>query len=464
LHTEDTILLPRRLVAPVSSRVNWILFALFGALSLLLQLPGNVPFDGIVVWYEADTAQLYAQHPAALVLVWRVLEFVLPGPALFTAAQLVPLWLATKLVIDRARPPLWLAALFYAFVLVWPPLFAMQGVTVKDVFGGHLALLAFVLILPPAPHRRWVWGAAFACATLATLLRYQFGLMLPVLAAMGWWELRRFPEMPWRSIVAAAAGVVGTLAVVSLGVALLFTKSGEGDVNLSLRKMMVFDIAGVVAADHAAALPVLREAGVDVPALKARMLAAYSPVRVDTLWEVRGVTPEDPMHSGVFATLAGVSNDTLLRQWLFSARHNTGAFVQHHAAAFARVLGFGPIYACRPIRAGISWLPKKQAAAVHAGSYRAPLSAKIMTSRLFPVGVLFRAWLYVLIGLGVIAACAWKRTAPEAALLAGFGLAYELSFLVLSQACEVRYSYPLFLAALFAAALLSMRPKSGISG
>lgn len=44
---------------------------LFFVAALVLRLPGHVPYDGIAVWHEAKTGKLYAQHPAALVLVLR---------------------------------------------------------------------------------------------------------------------------------------------------------------------------------------------------------------------------------------------------------------------------------------------------------------------------------------------------------------------------------------------------------
>ena len=450
-----TLVLAIRLAAPVSRPAGWGLFAVFYALSLILQLPGNVPFDAIVVWHEAQTAELYAQHPAAMVLVWRLVDLVAPGPLPFTAVQLVPLWLAAKVAIDRVRAPLWLALAFYLFLLVWPPLLAFSGVTVKDVFGGHLAILAFVLVLPKTDgaHRPWIWAVAFASATLAALFRYQLGLMLPVLAAM-WW--RQVPRL--QPAIAAAVGLSATIAAVAIGVALTFTRSGAGDVSLSLRKMMVFDIAGTVAADPSAPLPVLAQAGIDVAALKSSILAAYTPAHVDSLWQQNGATPPDPMRSGVFALLERVSDDELFRQWLFSARHDSGPFLRHHMLAFARVLGFHDIYVCRPIRAGISGLPRMQAEAVHAAVWRAPLSAAVMTWRAFPVGLLFRAWIYALVCAGLAGAGLFRRrVTPEASLLALFGLAYELSFLVLTQACEVRYSYPLVLAAVFGAALARRR-------
>jgi hypothetical protein len=451
------------MAATVSMRAGWILFAAAYALSLALQLPGNVPYDGITVWHEAQTARLYAQHPAALVLIWRLLQFLVPGPGLVTAAQLLPLWLAAKVLVDRLRLPVWLAAGFFSFLLLWPPILAFSGVTVKDVFGGHLALLAFVLALPgPEPTSRPIdWAFAASAATLATLFRYQLGLILPVLAVLWWWQARDAPALAKDTALAAGSAILGTIAVAMLGIALLFTRTGADDVSLSLRKVMVYDIAGTIAADHAAPLPILASSGLDVSAFRAQVLRSYSPLRVDTLWEVNGRAAPDAMHSGVFATLQNISNRELFRQWLFSARNDSGAFVRHHAITFAHVLGFGSIDACRPLRPGISSLPAPAAAAVHADRYHAAISAGLMRSRLFPVGSLFRSWLYVLACLAIAIAGLSRRQIPkEAALLGGFGLAYACSFFVLTQACEVRYSYPVMLAAVFAAAMLASRSRN----
>jgi hypothetical protein len=417
-----------------------ILATAFWLLALALQLPGNVPYDGIVVWHEAETGRLYAQHPAALVLIWRLCGWVVRGPALFTALSLATLWTAAGLLLARNRPPLWAGMLFAALLLLWPPLLATAGVTVKDVIGAHLVLLAFALADGRHPAR---WFAAFAAGTLAFLLRYQLGLILPVLAIL-WWQAR-----DRRTAIAAVAGMIVPYAVVSAAVALLFVTSGPGDVLLSLRKMAIFDIAGIVAHDRSAPLADFAQHGVDVPRLKQEIAAQYSPVRVDTLWQTKeegSITPA----SGVFGRLYRVPDSVVLQQWRSAVATRPWPWLEHRGAAFGKVLGFGDIWQCRPLTAGISWLPREAAAAVGANTYAAPWSARMMT--VLPVSLTFRAVLYGL----VLIAVAIVGPRP-AVLLAGFGLAYELSFLLLPQACEVRYSYPVMLVAVVAAAMTLRR-------
>lgn len=431
---------PSVFVRALEPGTNRVLVLLFFIAALVLQLPGHVPYDGIVVWHEAETGKLYAQHPAALVLVWRLCESVIKGPALFTALQLFTLWLAAYLLAARTRPPFWLALLLYISLLLAPPFLANTGVTVKDVFGAHLALLGFALAL--SARGRTTWGAAFAAATLAMLFRYQLGLMLPLLALMLWRQrLDRAGKM-----IVAIVGVALTYGLVAVAVAMLFVKTGPGDIQLSLRKMAIFDIAGVVAHHPETPLPVIAQTGVNTTQLKQAMRRDYSPMRVDTLWQGQNGGGTITAQSGVFGMLWAVPNREIFSQWKALALHEPQPLLAHRIAAFARVLGFGSLYDCRPITAGISWLPKPAAAAVSAKQYPAPLSTALLTSHIFPAGLFLRAFLYVVL-LGLVLAL---RPPPSAVLLAGFGLAYEASFFFLPQACEVRYSYPTMLAAVIA--------------
>jgi hypothetical protein len=423
---------------PIENRTAAWMAAGFFVLALALQLPGNVPYDGIVVWYEAETGRLFAQHPAALVLIWRLCEAAVRGPALFTALQLASLWLAVGLLLARHRPALWAAAVFCAVLLAWPPLLATAGVTVKDVFGAHLVLLAFALASGNNSAR---WFAAFAVGTLAFLFRYQFGLILPLLAIL-WW-----PQRSLRTGFAAVTGILLVFVGVNTAVPMLFVKTGPGDVMLSLRKMAIFDVAGTVAHDPSVPLTVFDRAQIDTARLKREMGEQYSPVRVDTLWQTKGsgtITPS----SGVFGRLYAVPDSVILQQWAAAAEARPGAFLAHRFAAFARVIGLGDIWQCRPLTPGISTLPPQAVAAVKAKAFAAPFSATVMTLKLFPVSLTFRAVFYLAVLLAVLVFGPY-----QARLLAGFALAYEASFFLLPQACEVRYAYPAILAAIVAGAM-----------
>ncbi|GAA0552795.1 hypothetical protein FHS83_001533 [Rhizomicrobium palustre] len=402
--------------------------------ALVLQAPGHVPYDGIVVWHEAETGKLYAQHPAALVLIWRLCEYLVKGPLLFTALQLATLFLAAALIVEKTAAPLSRAIILYGALVIFPPFLATSGVTVKDVFGAHLALFAFALALHAKT--RTLWVAAFAAACLAFLMRYQLGLMLAVLGFFLW----RQKVDRASHIVAAICGVALVFVGVRLGVMTLFVQSGPSDIEQSLRKVAVFDIAGISVrrpeADLSALAP--KDAG-----LKAMIARDYSPVRVDTLWQGQKGGGTITAQSGVFGLLWQVPDHTIFATWKLLLLQYPGGFLAHRNQAFARVLGFGDLYQCRPITAGISWLPKVEAAAVGAKAFANPPVTAVLTSRIFPAGLFLRAFLYVM----VLAGIALWRPSPEITALCLFALAYEASFYLLPQACEVRYSYPVMLSA-----------------
>jgi hypothetical protein len=446
-------------------RTSVALILPFLIVSLALQLPGNVPYDGIMVWYQAETGRIFAQHPPTLVAVWHLTELLMRGPALFTLVQLLCLWTAGALLVSKLRPPIWLAVLFYLALLFYPPVFAYSALTVKDAFGAHLAVLAFVIAMPARgkPLGLASLFAAFACAVLATLVRYQLGLVEIALVVLLWWDAHDDLRTAMRKLSAGMAGAITTYGISALTVFVLFTHSGSGDVQLSFRKMMIFDIAGVVVNNPSAGLPVFARAGVDVRELKDMIRTEYSPVRVDTLWQENDVGDSLSAQLGAFGRLATVSNHEVLQQWLFSAHNDFGALMQHRANAFGRVLGFSAwLYECRPLRYGISPLPPKPAAFVHSKSYTEPISTTVLQSPFFPVGLFFRSWLYLVISLTIVAA-GFFGAPREAVLLSGFALFYEASFFFLPQACEVRYSYPEMLATIFALAILAFTARRRLS-
>jgi|GEM_PF-6325784 len=432
---------------PISTSSNAILFIVCVLVSLVLQLPGNVPFDGITVWYEAVHGILFKQHPPAMVLLWRISNLAAPGPAPFTGLQLLTLWLFCAVAVERWRPPLWLAAAFYLAMLASPLVFAMSGKIGKDIIGGHLAILAFVVAARAdgPPRSNWEWAIAWACATLAAMIRYQLGVIFLALGVLLLLERRQFPGLLRNRVWASFGSVVLTFAVVTVGIAAIFISRGPNDVDQSFRKIFLFDIAGAQAYDHEARLPVFSQAGVDQADIKAAMIKLYDPARVDTLW----------VSGGVFDKLQNLSDAAIFRQWRYTLLHEPKAFFFHRMAAFRKVLGFGDIYTCWPVYAGISKIPTDRVKDLNAQSYGRAISADIVKARYFPAGTfLFRAWTYSLVCLVLLTLpLFWKEAPPEAAALGAVGVLYELSFFVLPQACDVRYSYLTMLSAMLSGAI-----------
>jgi hypothetical protein len=453
VHTQDYAASPtytgrlQFLTRPFTATANAGAFLLCVLLAFWVHLPGQVPYDGITVWYEARNAVHFSQHPPALALLWRWADLVVEGPAALAALQILVLWLAVFLLVHWTKPPALLAVFFYGLLFTWPALFAAVSLLVKDVLGAHLLLLAAVVgLLRPGRTTAAQTMTVLALACFAALVRYQYALVAVILLAAIAWNNRANFRYAGRLVASGVASVVGVAAAVSLLVALTFTPTVREmpDPPSSLRKIMVFDIAGALAEGHDGRLAVFEDQGVDVSALKAKNAELFTPYRVDSLW--------DP--GGVFALLDAVPNAAIFAQWIAVARESPGAFLAHRGAAFARVLGFHDVYKCWPYYSGISKLPTDLAAGVGASSYARSISAGVMRDRLFPAGsFIFRPWVYALGALGVLALALLKHAPFAAGVLAASGLLYELTFLFLPQACDVRYSYFLMTTAAFGAAL-----------
>lgn len=456
--------LQRLLSKPLTPRSNLAAAVFSLALALWAHFPGHVPYDGLTIWYEAREGVHFSQHPPTFALLWRGLEAFHAGPGGVLVLQLLCLYGAACLMLRWTRPPLLPALAFYAGLLLWPAFFAISPYLVKDVLGAHFAVAGWCLALlappgkarPPALAGLALAGLALAC--VAALLRYQFALPLVVLIAAVIWRNRAGAAKKFSASAAAAlatcGGVVAAITVANL---LVFAPQVRAmpDPPSALRKIMMFDIAGVVAADPRSSLSVFGGVGVSAAALRGRIETSYTPQRVDTLWSGRSA----------FALIEGVSNAVVFEQWRASVLQSPGAFLAHRANAYLMVLGMGELYGCTPVYAGISPAPRDLAEKVGAAGFAAPRSTPVILHRYFPSGsFIFRPWVYAVIALALVVGGLAGRVAFAPAILAGGALLYELSFLPLPQACDVRYSYYLMLAAGFAvaAALFShFTPASG---
>ena len=447
----------KTLSRPITTSANVALFGACLLATFLLHCPGHVPFDGVVIWSEARRAILSSQHPPMMALIWHYLEYVFPGPSGMLLLQLVTLWLCPVLLIERTRPSLLLGFVVYALLLVWPPLFAISGQLQKDMLGGHIAVLALIAaVLPPKKIGFVLNFAAASCLiTVCMLLRYQYAVIFFGLFASVWWH-RHHRDMSLMVAGACLAATAVTTILAMLAVSATFVRSGEGDVGQSVRKILIFDIAGVIANDPVIPVSVLTGVGVEDAELKRRVLRLYTPDRVDTLWEP----------NGVFALLDGVSDSALREQWTSAVVGAPAAFLAHRVKAFLRVAGVGNVYACWPIYTGISRVQENLTRELDLASYPVAASYWLLRHRYFPAGTfLFRPGLYGIVSLFVVLSFLLHRQVPfAAAVLTANGILYELTFFVLPQACDVRYSHFLILATLCAAAMVAFEGGGPVAG
>lgn len=453
---------------PIQTQVNIFLAALSLFVSVLFFYPGHVPFDGILVWYEARHAIHQSQDPPAMAFILHYLDILVPGPGLYTVLQLGLLDAAAFFVVRALTPPAAVAACFYVFIVLFPPLMAMEGLLIKDILSAHLCVLAFVVLMAPPRDGDSILSrslAAYVMIAVATMLRYQFIVLLLPLSFLLLVRSRSIDRKRFvRVILISVCGFLMTVAAINFEISRTFKMMstpaldrniGANDFERSVRKILIYDIAGVVVYHPSSDLKVLADAGVDTSDLRSRIGHLYSAYHVDTMW----------VPGGVFSQLRSMPMKTLERQWLLSLRTSPVAFAKHHVMTFARVLGIGNIYECFPVVSGIYQIPRDKALDLHAESFKAPLSTQVLRSRYLPVVPTFPPTLYLGLGIGLIGFFGIGRAVPlDAAVLCSAGILYELTFFALPQSCDVRYSYFMILSAIFGAAMTIFRglePKDG---
>ena len=423
---------------------------------LLAHQPGYVSYDAIVQWFDGryGFTSGFPGHPPLMSLVWAGLEYLLPGPilmfglqwALFTAA------VATVLVPQQRRP--WIAAMVAVTLFLQPYLFANLARINKDVLGGSAVLLAFAMVLPrPSPARLgWQFWVAGALVAFGLFIRYQFISALPFLL----WIIYRTRGLP-----AAARGTGGfALGCVAVLAAIQFGGKGPSDVDASLRKIMMYDLAGIVIRAPAERLPDLPATTAERDTMLQTMRALYTTAKVDPFFDV-------PVE---LAPIGRAPLPVLSQVWRRVVVDHGGPFLAHRFATFGRVVGLGDMRDCAVVsRQPTAPDPPELAVVLNTAALPQPYSQGVFYWRAFPIASpLFRPITYVLIAVVAGAATvAWQPSNPVTVWVRwsiAAGLAYLSTFLALPQACDGRYSFLPIALILLATTVLALAAADVVLG
>ena len=429
-------------LAPAPSR--WPLkclpfLPLIGGLGLsLLYWPGLMTWDSIRQYDQALSGHFDDWHPPMMEWVWRGMTVLWPGPAPMLILQLglysagiagLAIW-----ALRRARPGL-ATALCASTLLPLPA--ALMGEVIKDSQMTAALMLAAALALLSAGGRpRWMRIVAVLLGVFAATLRFNaFPAVVPILlvAAGPWIRASRL-----RMAATALVSSLALLAVMPLTNKLLHAE--RSDVELSL---VIFDLAGIT-----------RHTGIDVfPPLteddSAQTLSrCYSPVKWDTFsWWVEPLCPIDfyqiqevfQQHGGSpYVYLAG----QIVRHPVAYAEHR----LEHWNIATRFIV---PNDIERPLpRAGA---PNSWGYKVGGGPLFDALDRAAVAYGRGPPGW---PWCSIALTLGLLVAARGLPSALAIRMLAGSGLLYALSYLLVSVAAELRYYLWTMLTTVLASAIL----------
>lgn len=420
----------------------WLAPACAWLVNFCFYYPGSLGTDSITQWHEARFNDFFSQHPPFMGFIWRWLDMIVPGPALFLALELLVFWAAVAVLLLRLKLPARWCVLACVLLSTYPFLMAHAALIYKDILGGDLGLLGFALLLGYPDARRPVrlLVGAFAFFAVAGLVRYQlWSMILPAACAVLWADCQRPGRRDWATAARRAAIALSTVfAVVGIGEGAMdatLNLRNSDTVSESLRKIEIFDIAGIVAHDPSVSLDPVAALGLDPAAVRSGLLSRYSPYRSDPTWG-----PEGP-----FGRLTRAQRPDLRAVWRTMVLENLRPFVIHRLDAFARVMGIGNIVECSPlsVKAFSTGRPEFWND-LHGERLKEPYATAVLWSRYFPENSsVFRPITYFLLSISLLFFLAPRRRPADVvsgAMIAAAWI-YWLTFLTAPQACDVRYSY-----------------------
>lgn len=428
----------------------------FAAL-LTLNWPGQMSYDSVVQLADGRSGNYDSWHPPVMAWLLGLADHLLPGPGLFllfVAGLLLGAWF----LLLRGGRSGWGSVIVLVLAFLTPQLLLYQGTIWKDVLFANAGIAGFACLAAAAT--RWqIVRARFALLALSILLlslaalaRQNGFVLLPIAAlSLGMIAARQQPaRMGWRygaGLLAASLAVI-MLANFALG---LRGDHGQGASD-QLRLAQAYDLVGAIHLDPSIHLTVLEQRAPNLnAAIRKDGVALYSPHLVDTL-EGSSVLTDAIYHAPPGAVFA---------QWRQLVFEHPGLYLRERLPVFGWVLAPPDLLVCHPDVVGVDGPPEEMKALGLTPHIRAQDRFLYRyVANFFHTPVLSHL-LYGAMALLFLLLLAWRGTPADIAV-AGLqlaALAFALSFLVVSIACDYRYLYFLDLAAMTGALQFFCRPR-----
>ena len=400
--------------------------ALCALFTIALYYPGFLSFDGVYQLRQARYGIRDNGHPPLMAYLWRILDFVIPGPAGMLILQTILYWFSLAMICRCLKMVNWLRVVLLLTLGFFPPLFGLLGTIWKDV-SMHAFLLAAVaccLIAQRTARLAFVWAAY-------VFLFFAAGFRHNALAAA-------FPLLLWNTHIAARiAGWrvwrASVLAFVILFAGVTFVnRAGVADAQL-WRGTLVHDLVGISVRTNTNLLPLelSTASGLSFADLK----SIYVGWHLDSLFhpEARPLFKLPPDVTAKPVILEGVDSRKIRDAWLSAISAHPSAYVAHRMELIRKLLVF---------EAGAPWAP------YHIGviendlgvTYTPGVRAGVIESTLGYLAwntYLYSVWIYLLLLLALLAVF---RTDPVVFSVAFSGLLYELTNFILAASPDFRYS------------------------
>ncbi|MEO6772598.1 MAG: hypothetical protein ABI467_06195 [Kofleriaceae bacterium] len=418
-------------------RPIWFLVA-SGLVTVMYAFPGHLNYDGSLQLQQARVNRYQDWHPPVMARYWRVLDQLVAGPLLMLLLQTALfLWGVYGLARRRFSPRT--SAQIAAVLLLFPPVLTPMAAVWKDTQMAGFILAGIYLMLGDGWRRR---SAGIAMLVLAAAVRDNGLAALPglLLVVVAVWT-----PIAWWKRVALAAGLtiaIGGVAVLA-NVATTDTRSYAW-----FHTAAIYDIAGTMC--HSAPMTddeVRTElAGIVMRQPKdlwANLCASHNPLNWIPL--VYGATPPFTEEAGP------AERDARRAAWLRVIREHPGAYFRHRMQVMQLILGLAGETPEQPVIQTVAGT-NDQIRALKLGTETSKFQ-RVIGRKLEKLAntnkMLFRPWVYVLLGLAMFGYAAVRRDGLIAGILTS-GFLYEASYIVGAPGAGYRYSHWLIICVVLA--------------
>ncbi|HEY6039535.1 MAG TPA: hypothetical protein VIV58_34885 [Kofleriaceae bacterium] len=418
-------------------RPLWLLVA-SGVLTVMYGFPGRLDFDGAAQLGQARANHYEDWHPPVMARYWRVLDQLVAGPLLMLLLQ-TALFLWGAYGIARRRFSARTSALIAGILLLFPPVLTIMAGVWKDTQMAGFLLAGLHLMLGAGWRRR---SAGIAMFVLAAAVRDNAVTALPglLLVVVAVWT----PAARWKR-VALAAGL--TLAI--FGVAVVANVALTDKRSYAwFHTTAIYDIAGTLC--HAEPLTddeVRSElAGMELRQSKElwkSLCAAYNPVN----WI--------PLVYGDAAPLVDTAEpaerDARRAAFFRVIREHPGAYFRHRVQVMQLNLGLAGVTPMEPVPL-MAGGTQAQIAALKLGAQTSKFQRVIgrkLEKLAYTNKILFRPWVYVLLGLVLFGYAAVRRDGMLAGITTS-GLLYEAGYFFAAPGAGYRYQHWMIVCVVFA--------------
>lgn len=426
----------------------WLILAGF-VISLAANLPGHLSYDSVIELLEGRTAKYAGWHPPVTSWLLGIGDAILPGTALFAAADTAIIFGCLLALLSLKPRAGWLSAVLVVIFAALPQFLIYPGIVWKDVLFAGVSVMAFVVLTYAAAD--WVdvrkryplIAIAFGLFVLSALVRQNGIVMLASgTVALGWIAWRHEPD-GWRGALKLAGGalvaslIVFSLANVALGTRLVNVTGYARQFKL----LEMYDIVAIVSADPKVPLTEFDKSDIAFSAaIRSDGVKLYKPQRNDPL-------AGSPSLSNA---LQAAPPSLVTAQWLDLLTHYPLLYIEQRADMFYWVVFTPQIAKCLPFTVGVEG-PQSTMDDLNMSARWDDRDQRLSDyATAFENTPAFSHVFFTILSIIAIVMLLLRRSDTDitiAAMMASY-LVFALTYFFISLACDYRYLYGLDLSAM----------------